>query len=131
MPAATAEPEVKTAPKAETPPEPQYEMPRPPLGSEVLFYRDGTKDTKRQPEVSTVLEVGRSMVTLRVQGVAVDQVRHVSDPRLKNVNVRQLGAWEWSPTSQLIGRLLKDNEQSLKDIAALKKDVAELKAALK
>lgn len=76
----------------------QFKMPRPTLGSAVLWYPHAT--LTERPTVGFVMEVGARNLTVQVQGVVYESVRHIRDPKLQlNEHQRENGAWEFPEKS--------------------------------
>lgn len=112
---------VKTPPPTQEAGDPveQYKMPRPCEGMAVLFFKYGTKDQPRPPEIAFVIKPGGRAITLRAaSGVYLDGVRHVNDPKLAiSSDLRAEGAWDFTDEHYRMERL--------------EKEVAELKTLLK
>lgn len=97
----------------------QYIMPRPCEGMAVLFYKYGTKDQPRPPEIAFVIKpTGRAITVRTASGIYLDGIRHVSDPKLAlSPDMRSEGAWDFTNEHYRMERL--------------EKEVAELKTLLK
>ena len=92
---------------------PPFTMPKPSRGQPILWFADANKHAT--PEVGFVREIGHSSLVVYVGGAALDSVRHINDPRLKqNAHQRENGAWDFP-----------ENER---DIVSLKERVAKLES---
>jgi len=94
-----------------------YRMPRPYLGEVVYYYVDG--DTGRDPVPAIVVAVGAETLNVSVvvkDAMSVqprDGVRHISDPRLSNPNVKESGSWDWGGQRRALQEMIqasKDRE---------------------
>lgn len=76
-----------------------YVMPRPAKGQIVLWYAHG--NPTEAAEVAFVRQVGKRSLTLNVNGVGYDTVRHLTDPKLSlNQWQRASGAWDFPEDHQ-------------------------------
>ncbi len=94
----------------------QYVMPRPARGQQVLWYPDA--DRTKEPEIAFVKGVSKRSLVLQVNGVAIDTVRHVNDPKMKvNEFQRVNGGWDYPETELRLQELLKRIESLEKAVA--------------
>lgn len=101
-----------------------YQMPRPSLGSQILWYPHASRT--ETPEIAFVLKAGaRSIVITTAGGASIDTVRHVDDPKLElNEYQRLNGAWDFPETERILPELQKR-------VSALEAEIKELKTLLK
>ena len=92
-----------------------YKMPAPEVGEGVLWYPDG--DTAQQPLPALVTRVGYETVCVSIFDSATintrirDGVRHLSDPRARNLETRDNGGWEFHPHGLLLRNLRKQVDE--------------------
>jgi hypothetical protein len=73
-----------------------YQMPDAPIGTKVVFFP--SSDPHEEPVVGTILRAGEKAVTIRdIYAVTHNNARHLTDPRCKNPNTLDDGAWDYSP----------------------------------
>jgi hypothetical protein len=96
MSTATAEKPKAEAPKVEETP-PPFSMPKVRVGQQVRFYRYGEINDQHPPEIAFVIKSGRNVLTLlkTIDGFPRQSVLHINDPRLKNTDQRENGAWDY------------------------------------
>jgi hypothetical protein len=133
MSSATAEKTKAEAPKTEeSPPAAPWTMPKVRVGQQVMWHRHGEKldDPRNPPEVAFVIKSGqRSISRLKTtDGFPVEGVPHIDDPRLKNANMRSMGAWDFIEEEKA---QLALNGKLTADIAALVARVSALEEQLK
>lgn len=120
MPAVSEKPEVKQPAITDAgDPIEQYQMPKPTIGSAVVFYKYGTKVQSRDPEIGFVLKAhARAIVIRTANGDFKGEVRHLADPKLQlSEEQRENGAWDFTEEYYLIRQLraeLEDVKKLLK-----------------
>jgi hypothetical protein len=100
-----------------------YAMPRPKKGVQLLWYPHA--NPTEDPEIAFALKVGHRAVLLQTaSGVAVDTVRHLSDPKLHlNDDQRANGAWDFPEDSGLSARVAALESQVASILELLDKPV--------
>jgi hypothetical protein len=91
-----------------------FEAPKIPLGSPVLWYRTGTVDSKHA-QLGFVIHAGHRTLTVRLSsGQRVDAVRHCTDPKLElSAEQREQGCWDYTPHYLEMERRWNDVEERL------------------
>ena len=95
-----------------------FRMPKAPVGLQVLWYRQGTRDTT-SPEVAYMLHAGARTATLHVATTSrrIDAVRHVDDPKLElSPDQRENGAWDYTQEYRALEQFKQNVEGRLKSI---------------
>jgi hypothetical protein len=90
----------------------ELRMPFVELNMSVLWYPDG--DSRQQPHPAFVTAVGHDSVCVNIMAhnsynfLIRDGVRHVSDPRIKDAERRESGAWDYTPFVKRLLALLME-----------------------
>jgi hypothetical protein len=88
---------------------------RPPfveIGMSVLWYPDG--DSRQQPHPAFITAVGQDTVCVNIMApnsynfMIRDGARHISDPRIKEAERREAGAWDYTPFTRRMLHLLME-----------------------
>lgn len=99
--------ETKPAEKANV-----YRMPFVEDGMMVHWYPDG--DSRHQPHIAIVSAIGQDSVCVNIimpnsyNFMIRDGARHVSDPRIKDAERRESGAWDYTPFTRKVLALLTE-----------------------
>lgn len=87
-------------------------MPTVSLGDVILWYPDG--DINQEPQPAIVSNIGGDTINVNIISptsynfLIRDGVRHVSDPRRRGPEVRDSGAWDYTPMLRHLYRLLTE-----------------------
>lgn len=90
-------------------------MIQPEVGTVVWWYPDG--DPYQEPHAAIVTKVGGDSVNVNILDCASynfmirDGVRHLSDPRSRNPDTRDGGAWDHHPSTVKVQTLQKQIEE--------------------
>lgn len=82
------------------------------IGLQVYWYPDG--DSRQQPHLAFVTGVGQDTVCVNIVApnsysfMIRDGARHVSDPRIKEAERREAGAWDYTPFTRRMLNLLQE-----------------------
>jgi hypothetical protein len=89
-----------------------YKTPFVEVGLTVWWYPDG--DSRLQPHLAFVTAIGQDTVCVNIAApnsynfMIRDGARHVSDPRIKEAERREAGAWDYTPFTRRILNLLQE-----------------------
>lgn len=105
----------------------EYQMPKAPVGSPVLWYRTGRANC--DPMIAYMLHCGgRTCQLFLADGRRQDSVRHIDDPKLNlSVEQRESGSWDFTHGEKDLAAYKQTMEERVK---ALESKVEQLEAAL-
>lgn len=99
-----------------------WKMPKVSIGDTVLWFPGGDPGTESSPAIVTCVGAEALAVSLVPKDgmtlVPKDAVRHLTDPKLKTIEVREQGGWDYTPSS----RLSNDAASQIEDILEMIKD---------
>lgn len=114
--------------------DPNYKMPEIGVGDPVLWYPDG--DDKQQPFYGDVMKVGNGTIEIMTRDFTPEwkqSVRHITDPRMANQQMKVWGGWDYTPQwlkiKQLSERLevALDGENLIRMVETHKEEMEEYK----
>lgn len=112
---------------------PQYTMPKPIVGQQVLYYPSGRRSAEPQVAIVTRISVSGMNIALHVFGSRLNlgSVRHLDDPKLaQNQEMRADGAWDFLADHYEMARLSKQVEELKATNDSMAKQIIGLKTII-